>query len=124
MEEIIKNYISDSINDLKIKVFDEYYIIVDRKLIINIGLVFSITNEEANQKFENYIKTLPKKYMVVRHEEQLNIKLDKIMNYKDTININNLIVLLNKLKNDAVRIQDYETASKYRDMEKSFMGWI
>lgn len=124
MEEIIENHISDSINDLKIKIFDEYYILVDRISIRNIELIFCITNEEVLQKIIKYVKTLPKNNMVVFNEEKLNLSFNKIMKYKDRFDINNFIVLLNKLKRDAIFIQDYETATKYRDMEISFMGWL
>ncbi len=123
MNEIIEEYIIKTLNENQIKLFDNHFVIIASDFISEISIVFNISNQEViNIIYDIGFRNLTNISLIMHYDIEAN-RVD-LLNNDYLINYDDLIVLVNKIKRDYVRIQDYAQAAKFREIEKDLQEKI
>jgi len=129
MDEIIKDYISNELEKIKISVGEGYIAVIDKGFIQSVSSIFAISKKKVNEAIGKIIKEKSKfeEFSVFPFRtETLIDDLNKMYEthddlYKFLLQIHKQVY---ELKIYHVSLQEYQQAADYRDIEKQIMTHI
>lgn len=129
MDEIIKDYISNELEKIKISVGEGYIAVIDKGFIQSVSSIFAISKGKVNKTIGKIIKEKNKieEFSVFPFRTQSLVEdLNKM--YETHDDLHKFLLQIHKqvyeLKIYYVSIQEYQQAADYRDIEKQIMAHL